>query len=60
MNIIIYIKYYMNKLIIFALIFIAILLYLNTNNNSTKTCKEVWIGGPASHVPKPMARWEYN
>lgn len=52
----------MNKLAIFVLIFLAILIYLNRQpiNNTTNGCKEVWIGGPASHVPKPMARWEYN
>ena len=50
----------MNKLTIPVLIFItAILLHLNTNNKSKKSCKEVWIGGPTSHVPKPMSRWEY-
>ena len=49
----------MNSFWILCIVILILLFYTNTHN-STKTYKEVWIGGPTSHVPKPMARWEYS
>lgn len=45
-------------LIVLFLLFM--LLHTPCNYTNTNTTPGVWVGGPVSIVPKPMARWGYS
>ena len=48
-------KYYI------VILVILFLLYAILFTSKEPLCKkDIWIGGPVSHVPMPMARWNYE
>ena len=46
---------------VFSIFLFILLIMILFMHNPKKECiqSHVWIGGPSSHVPKPMARWGF-
>jgi len=44
----------------YTLILLLIIFYVLHETKYTTQESNKWIGGPTSHVPKPMSRWSYN
>ena len=49
----------MNRWILLVMVILLLILY-RLKNVCVQKNDDIWIGGPSSHVPKPMVRWGFE